>query len=817
MWLQRLLARVHAHPGPILIEGGDEYGAPFLIEAMRRIEQVAWLRLTPNEAADFVAIGNLLADAVNTALEANFLPHSLPFNYNIELLKKRLPLIQPLTIVCSNAEYAPLFRDSLLELSSSKAKVILIVNQSIPTFRTGFHLRQEELALSPAEAEEVAGIHLGSTDINTIRRSCGGAYLTFLSSVHRIRDMALPVIPSPQGDMLIYGNDSLVSPVAMFEVLINLKRYIEALEIAVMSMPERVTEVIEEAGHSYQERGLLKRLHLLLESLDDVYMQDERVLGWRLVAGFDQANYSHFMPTIKTYLENHEAPELRARYAGMLTDSTERFAQAQRAATAKTTALSLFQLGRIHSNAQEGYKILRQALKLAEAGGRPYEVTRSAGALAEHLIYMGRFREAATWSQWALQISARMGLKDGIARVANICTDADARILLGHTTGLRDTLIETKDASVSVSAEMGIATTLWISLSNLELVLGNISEAEQVATENFKNATRVHVGEVAVPLVRILLEQGKLDEALVTAEQAWTLLSEDDEWYSLPASLALGMVYSFTDPDSARSHLKKVLEARDLEAVYRIMAALHLLRIGALERSELSPEMQEILKELSPSGFRLFCGPESAFATIWGMFTEQNTPLRIRVLGQKEVWLDNQRLQLGDRVTEALVLLALHPEGLAAETLHSYLYKDEDGTLSALRVVISRLRRNISISTVRDVYQITVPFAFDVQDCENAIDSGDVKTAMELYRGPLLERSEAPGIIEARGFLEERLRQRALDSNDADTLLPLAETLKDDIELWQATQTALPNNDARLPLVRAQLRRVTQNLRPTYN
>ncbi len=88
---------------------------------------------------------------------------------------------------------------------------------------------------------------------------------------------------------------------------------------------------------------------------------------------------------------------------------------------------------------------------------------------------------------------------------------------------------------------------------------------------------------------------------------------------------------------------------------------------------------------------------------------------------------------------------------------------------------------------------------------------------MSLYRGPLLEKSDAPGVREARGYLEERLRQSALHAGDADTLLPLAETLRNDLELWEALHAALPLGDRRLPLVRAQLQRVVQELHPTYN
>ncbi len=813
VWTQRLLGPLYAHPGPVLIEGGEAYGAPFLIEALSRSQNIAWLQLTPTEANDSVAVGNRLADAVNIALEANFLPHALPFSYSIEVLRKRLPLLGGLTIACTNADYTPLFRDSLLELSEVGAKIILVTTGAASSF-AGLHLCKEKLALTPEEAELLAGHFLSEDEKRTLWRSSGGAYLTFVSSVCRLRGIPLPHVPSPRGALTAPGNEALVSPVVLLEVLQKLGRYVEALELAVMSVPEGVAELIGEAGPVYQEQGVLGRLHLLLESLDDRYQKSEKVLEWRLVAGFSQSDYNHILPVIEDYLRDNEAPELRARYAGAIPDIDMSFAQAQRAAAAMTTPFTLYQLGQLHPNGKTGSTILQQSVKLAEAVGRPYDITRNAGALAESLIYLGKFDEAVNWSDWALQTFDKEKLEDGSARLRLLRIYANARIIKGQLGDLRNALLEAKTASDS--AELGVATDICTALANLEFVLGNLGAAEKLATENLERSPRWRLGDSAVPLVRILLEKGKVAEALAKAQYAVTLTAGEDDFITLPAVLALGMVYAVQEPKEAHSHLFRVLEAPDIEASFRAMAALHLLKIGALRFSELDPELQEVLKSLSPVGFGLFCGPEADFTDVWNMLSAQHVPLRIRVLGRTEVWFNDKRLSLSGRALETLVLLALHPEGLTPEVLHSYLY-DDDTTLIALRSAVSRLRVLVPISAHPEPYRITVPFSFDVGDCEAAVAAGDVRAALELYRGPLLERSDAPGIREARLYLEERLRQSALHSGDAEALLPLAETLKDDLELWQATHAALPTSDVRLPLVRAQLHRVTQELRPTYN
>ncbi len=814
IWTQRLLTKLHAHPGPILIEGGEAYGAPFLIDALGHTQRLAWLQLTPTEANDAVAVGNRFADAVNKALEANFLPHALPFSYSTEVLKKRLPLLGKITIACINADYTPLFRDSLLELADAGAKIILVTSTTGATFN-GLHLRQEELALTAEEAELLTGHFLNEDEKRTLWRSSGGAYLTFMNSVCRLRGLPLPHIPSPQGALTPPGEEALVAPVVLLEVLQKLGRYVEALELAVMSVPERVPELIGEAGPEYQEQGLLERLHLLLESLDDCYRGSEKVLAWRLVAGFSQSDYTHILPVIEAYLKENEAPELRARYAGVLPDLNESFAQAQRAAAAMTTPLTLFQLGRLHLDGKMGATILQQSVKLAETFGRPHDIARNARALAESLNYLGRFCEAANWGDWALQTFEKRGLQDGTTRLRLLYIYATTHTVIGQINGLYETLLEVKTAADS--AELGVAMDIRTVLANLELVLGNLEEAEKLASENLERSPRWRLGDATVPLVRILLERGKYNEALTKARYAVTLTNGEGDFVTLPASLALGMVYAAKDPKAARSYLMKVLEAPDIEASFRIMAALHLLKIGALCFTELGAALQESLKTLSPTGFRLFSGPEAEFRGVWNILTAQHTPLHIKVLGRAEVWFNDKRLELSGRALETLVLLALHPQGLTPEVLHSYLYDDEDTTLVALRSAVSRLRMLVPISTHPEPYRITVPFTFDAGDCEAAIDGSDVRAALEFYRGPLLEKSDAPGIREARLYLEERLRQSALQSGDAEALLPLAETLKDDLELWQAAHAALATGDVRLSLVRAQLQRVTQELRPTYN
>lgn len=127
----------------------------------------------------------------------------------------------------------------------------------------------------------------------------------------------------------------------------------------------------------------------------------------------------------------------------------------------------------------------------------------------------------------------------------------------------------------------------------------------------------------------------------------------------------------------------------------------------------------------------------------------------------------------------------------------------ERGSRGALQTTLSRLRKVVPIT--EQPVRLEVSYEADFLEVQSLLKQQELYQAVNLYQGPLLEASEAPGIVEARHALEERLRQAALMSRDADTLYNLAEVLADDLELWEATLTALHEHDTRMPLIRARV------------
>ena len=802
VWSKRLVKQICQSAEPVALGGGEAYGAPFLIASLREQRAVAWLKLTPADANDHVALGNLLAEAVNDALKATLLTQALPFTFGIEILKQQLPRLGSLVIACSNAHYSPLFQETLLSLHGGTTVIILdvadvgFVPQGVRQFQPA------ELALTLEEAGEIVQGTILEDEVATLYRTSRGAYYTFMTGLRRLQNKPDPQLPSPKRFDVPADRERLFAPEVLLKALVQLKRHEEALTLAVMRLPERVPEVLEEAGPVLQEAGLLKRLHLLLESLDAEHQRNETVLSWRLVAGVSQDAYRPFLPEIESFLKDHEAPRLRARYAGVLVDPERQFGEATRAAARDPSPLSLFQLGRFHPDPAVGADILRNSVRLAEEGGRPYEVARNAGALAQRLLHTGRFEQSATWAEWALRFFDQHGLRDGDRRLQLLNIWAYSRLLIGQTVGLDPVL---KEAARALDAtELWLATLFRSTLGELELVRGNLAEAERLAQDNLMQSPRRLLGEHAVFAVRVLLEKGDLKQALLEGRRAFELTAGEADRYALPGALALGMAQTAAQPDAARPHLTPVMNAAGLSYEYRSAAALHLLVAHKGDTSAIPEGQLELLKTIPLGGLKLLSGPEQVFSGVWQKLRGTERPLHINVLGTPRVLLRGERLKLPKRLLEILTLLGLHPEGLSLEALHNLLYDDvQESTPAGLNVSVSRLRQLIPVSA--QPYRIELLFQLDAHVCEHLLDEGRLREALELYQGPLLYESDAPGVREARGWLEERVRQAALHAADTEVLCALGETLKEDVEIWEAALASLGHGDPRLPLVQAHL------------
>lgn len=192
----------------------------------------------------------------------------------------------------------------------------------------------------------------------------------------------------------------------------------------------------------------------------------------------------------------------------------------------------------------------------------------------------------------------------------------------------------------------------------------------------------------------------------------------------------------------------------------------------------------------------------------------------LQLLGRDQALLsiDGSTVALSGRHSEILALLSTHPAGLNAEELCALLYPGEASTMT-LRAEMVRLRKVLqqlhpgAVPESRP-YRLPldlVPDAGQVLDC---LQRGAHRIALEIYRGAVLPRSEAPGIVELRTRVSALMREALLTDGSAESLLKYAALpeAKDDVDVRSAALKLLAPRSPRRAAVVADLERLDREL-----
>ncbi|MCP3804421.1 GAF domain-containing protein [Allokutzneria sp. A3M-2-11 16] len=141
-------------------------------------------------------------------------------------------------------------------------------------------------------------------------------------------------------------------------------------------------------------------------------------------------------------------------------------------------------------------------------------------------------------------------------------------------------------------------------------------------------------------------------------------------------------------------------------------------------------------------------------------------------LGLDRGWLrvDGVAHELTMRHSELLSILCAWPGGLTAEGLAREVYGPQGKTVT-VRAEMARLRRILGYRLASEPYRLVGPVRADFLDLEQDLASGSVGGLLDRYRGPLLPRSAAPGVVELRARVHERLRGRVFSEGDTDSVV----------------------------------------------
>jgi hypothetical protein len=181
--------------------------------------------------------------------------------------------------------------------------------------------------------------------------------------------------------------------------------------------------------------------------------------------------------------------------------------------------------------------------------------------------------------------------------------------------------------------------------------------------------------------------------------------------------------------------------------------------------------------------------------------------LRIQALGRSEcaVSVGGRTHRLSPRHSEILVVLAMVPNGLTGDELAYLAYPDDQGS-STLRAELVRLRALLGGHVLASrPYRLTCEISSDWAAVSAQVAAGNLGEALRLYRGPLLPRSEAPGVAELRGDVHRGLRAAIWAAGQPEFLIGWTRSRwgADDLEMWQRLCAVLPASSPLRPIAAA--------------
>jgi hypothetical protein len=185
----------------------------------------------------------------------------------------------------------------------------------------------------------------------------------------------------------------------------------------------------------------------------------------------------------------------------------------------------------------------------------------------------------------------------------------------------------------------------------------------------------------------------------------------------------------------------------------------------------------------------------------------------LEVMGQNQSLLtvDDGRghvstVRLSPRHSEILLLLASTPRGLSGDELAVLLYEDDAGA-STLRAELNRLRHLLGDELLASrPYRLAANVTGDWLGVEAHLAAGDLRSALRLYRGPLLPRSSAPGVERLRDMLTESLRHALMSQ------WTRSSWGSDDYDMWLAQRDVVAPTSPMLPLIIGQIARLDREL-----
>lgn len=450
---------------------------------------------------------------------------------------------------------------------------------------------------------------------------------------------------------------------------------------------------------------------------------------------------------------------------------------ALQAAQRAPTFLTLYCLSRSQPP-EQGLLVLQEAMQLAR---RPGEVSQVSMAMARSYARLGRYREALYHASLAQLRSPGHAFVVTWAKFA----------LYGSDDIPLERLID-QVAPYQHHESRGVRIDALHVLAELHLMLQQVQQARDLyekALALMDNPQLPFMAPLGLRIYRALGDTDRIDQIILATRVAAT----SSQLHQGMAALVMGQSL-FPDPQGT-PHLEKACRLLAEESPLEALKAQVYLNV--LAQQPLSTELTLKLEQWSQRARNTL--PQS-------LTTPFQKLHRLQVMGNTTLTSPNGAIPLRPRSLDLLVLLVAHPAGIDRDILSELLYGRY--TPRALHTELIRLRSALGGGVEPDPWQLTLPIWADFLELRTRLQQGNLSGALQLYRGPLLPQSRAPGIEELRSALEDELRTAIITRGDLELLHQLGQIWPDDLELWETLLGRTPNHDPRHPAVLARVRRL---------
>lgn len=760
-----------------------------------------------------IQMGNRLAEAVTAGLGTGLLGKNLPFSHGLKTVQEYQSKVGPLRFVFGCAAGNESLLLELLEHASLISPVLVVSEFPLSEQLPGALLEHASdfLTLLPQEAVLEARGMLSDSDVATLLAESNGHYGSFRSLLlEKIVDGA------PGAENLLNADSNWIDRVpvsSLLEALARWKRWEDVFDLACARAPQLLETVIDEACNHYFNRGAYEYVWARLSRLPPDVRRSEKVAYWLAASALATNRQGEQSKHVREVLSTTEAPELRALAAAaspsdtMLHETSRAVARLRSVATLRAHGFALA----LGGEKEEPIRVFREALRLAEQDGAHHLVVACGIDLAEFEIRRGRYSSGVEWAKWALDEYSTRRLNERLRLMAAKSVLAFAYLLRGELNHARKLVVGIEEAIGLYSETPGFEAVISTA-ADVAFVCGDYGDAQRLYRRNLERVPLEAYCFTAVDMVVVLLAQKKSADAKEIADRAFALSKSSGAYERALGELAVGIAYWQDEPLRAEQMLLNSLETLrgSTTEVHAAQAAiwLALLRLGAGRRKAAGDalgSMSAALQELGDTGWKLLAGSNQSLPELLKLWRQTQGKFQFKFMGARNFSNGSHEYSLSIRYAELLAVLAMNPDGLHGEKLHILLYGDSERN-STLKSSVSRVRKIIPISS--GPYAIDVAFKADFIEILDLLGRGELQSALNLYRGPLLPESESSTIVDLREHIDEAVRTAVIQSEDPDALIHLGNLLNDDLEIWEQARSCLPYRDHRHPVVSARITRI---------